>query len=119
MDNENEVSESRDNILLGLLVGLLIGGLAGAITMLLWAPRSGRETRRQLKKRGLKLRDRTTKMVEDGITQVRRTADRVTTDGREKIEDLKQQGQDLAVEQLDRVSAAARAGKKAIQGNHH
>jgi gas vesicle protein len=119
MDSENEVSESHDHILLGLLVGLLVGGLSGAITMLLWAPRSGRETRKQIKKKGLELRDRTTEMVEDGITQVRRTADRVTIDGREKIEDLKQQGQDLAAEQLDRVSAAARAGKKAIQGNHN
>ena len=119
MNNENEVSESHDNILLGLLVGLLIGGLAGAVTMLLWAPRSGRETRKQIRKKGLKLRDRTTKVLEDGMAQVRSSADRVTIDGREKIKDLKQQGQDLAVEQLDRVSAAAQAGKKAIRGNHH
>ena len=119
MDNENEVSESHDNILLGLLVGLLIGGLAGAITMLLWAPRSGRETRKQIKKKALKLRDRTTEVVEDGMAQVRSSADKVTIDGREKIKDLKQQGQDLAVEQLDRVSAAARAGKKAIRGKQH
>ena len=58
-------------------------------------------------------------MVEDGIALVRSSADKVTADGLEKFKDLRQQGQDLATEQIDRVSAAARAGKKAIGGNHH
>ena len=33
------------------------------------------------------------------------------------IKELKKQGQELAVEQLDRMSEAAQAGKKAIQGS--
>ena len=119
MGNENQVPESHDNTLVGLLVGLLIGGLAGAATMLLMAPQSGMETRKQIQKKSLELRDRTTEMVEDGMAQVRSSADKITLDGREKIKDLKQQGQNLAVEQLDRVSAAAQTGKKALQGNHN
>lgn len=120
MDNENQVPESRhDNTLLGLFVGLLIGSLAGTITLLLLAPQSGTDTRKQIQKKGLQLRDRANEILEDAMVQVRWSADRLTLDGREKIEDLKQQGQALAIEQLDRVSAAAQSGKKVIQGNHN
>jgi hypothetical protein len=42
---------------------------------------------------------------------------KITLGGREKINELKKHGQELAVEQLDHVSAAAQAGKKAIQSS--
>jgi hypothetical protein len=37
------------------------------------------------------------------------------TSGRKNFKELKHQGQELAVEQLEHVSDAAKAGKKAIQ----
>jgi len=86
MINENLVTEYHHNNILGVLAGLLIGSLAGAVTMLLLAPQSGKGTRKQ-------------------ISEV----------GRKKFTELKQHSQDLAVDQLDRVSEAALAGKKAIQ----
>jgi gas vesicle protein len=104
MDNETQVPKYHKNNSGGVFTGLLIGGLAGALTALLLAPQSGEETRRQIREKGIELRDRTTEL-----------ADRLTIEGREKFKELKQQGQDLAVEQLDRVSDAAQAGKRAIQ----
>jgi gas vesicle protein len=86
MINENLVPEYHHNNIFGVLAGLLIGGLAGAVTMLLLAPQSGKDTRMQ---------------IIDG--------------GRKKFTDIKQQGQVLMVDQLDHVSEAALAGKKAIQ----
>jgi gas vesicle protein len=85
MINENLVPEYHQNNILGVLAGLLIGGLAGAATMLLLAPQSGKDTRMQ---------------IIDG--------------GRKKFTEIKQQGQDLVVDQLDHVSEAALAGKKAV-----
>jgi len=96
---------------------MLVGGLAGAVTMLLLAPQSGKDTRIQLQEKGIELRDRTTGMVEDAMARARLNANKLTMDGREKIKELKQHGQELAVEQLDRVSEAAQAGKKAIQSS--
>jgi gas vesicle protein len=98
-----------------LLAGMLIGGLAGAAAVLLLAPQSGDETRKQIRQKSIELRDRTTGMVEDSIDQIRSGAKRITSDGREKLLELKHQGQEIAGEQLDRVSDAALAGKKAIQ----
>ena len=117
MVNENQGPEYHDNNVLYGLIGLLIGGLAGAVTMLLLAPQSGKDTRMQIQKKGIELRERTTEMVEDTMAQVRLKANQIKIGGREKIKELQQHGQELAIEQLDRVSEAAQAGKKAIQGS--
>jgi gas vesicle protein len=96
---------------------MLIGGLAGAVTMLLLAPRSGKDTRMQIQEKGIELRDRTNEIVEETLAQVRSSVNKLTLDGREKFNELKHQGQELAVEQLDHVSEAAKAGKKALQSS--
>ena len=117
MINENQEYKHPTNNMLSVLVGMLVGGLAGAVTMLLLAPQSGKDTRSQIQEKGIELRDRTTEIVEETIAQVRLNANKLTVEGREKIKELKQHGQELAVEQLDRVSDAAQAGKKAIQSS--
>lgn len=110
MIHENQNYKHHTNNTLGVLVGTLIGGLAGAVTMLLLAPQSGKETRIQIQKKGVELRDRTTEMMEDTMAQVRTNANKISMG-------VKNFGQELAVEQLDHVSEAAQAGKKAIQSS--
>lgn len=117
MVKENQEPEYHNNNILGVLVGLLVGALAGATTMLLLAPQSGKDTRLQIQEKGIELRDRTAGMVDDAMAQIRSNANKITIGGREKIQELKQQGQALAVEQLNRVSEVAQAGKKAIQSS--
>jgi gas vesicle protein len=113
MINENQEYKYHTNPM-NVLVGMLIGGLAGAVTMLLLAPQSGKDTRTQIQEKGIELRDRTNEIVEDTLAQVRSSVDKLTLDGREKFKELKQHGRELAVEQLDHVSEAAKAGKKSI-----
>ncbi|WKZ37452.1 MAG: YtxH domain-containing protein [Anaerolineales bacterium] len=117
MNNEYQEYKHPTSNFMSVFVGMLVGGLAGAVTMLLLAPQSGKETREQIQKKGIQLRDRTADMVEDTMAQVRLNANKITVGGREKIRELKQQGQELVAEQLDHVSEAAQAGKKAIQGS--
>lgn len=116
MTNENQEPQYHNNVL-SVLAGLFVGGLAGAVTMLLMAPQSGKDTRMQIQEKGIELRDRTTEIVGETMAQVRLNANKLTVGGREKIMELKQHGQELAAEQLDRVSDAAQAGKKAIQNS--
>jgi gas vesicle protein len=96
---------------------LVVGCLAGAAAMLLLAPQSGEETRMQIQEKGIELRDRTTEIMEDAMAQVRLDRNKITMDGRHKAKELLQHGQALVVEQLERVSEAAQAGKKAIQSS--
>jgi hypothetical protein len=51
------------------------------------------------------------------MAQVQLDRNRFTLEGRKKAKELLHQGQELVVEQLDRVSEAAQAGKKAIQAS--
>jgi gas vesicle protein len=116
MINENQEPVYRTSFL-SVFVSLLAGGLAGAITMLLLAPQSGKDTRNQIQEKGIELRDRTSEMVEDAVAQMRLDRNKLSMDGRQKAKELLQQGQSLVADQLDRVSDAALAGKKAIQSS--
>lgn len=115
MTNYNQVPEYQGSSMGSVLAGLLIGAAAGAAAMLLLAPQSGKATRMQIKEKGIELRDRTTGMVDDAMSQVRAGTSTLMADGRRKAEAIKEQGQELLAEQLDRVSAAAQASKKAVQ----
>lgn len=103
----NEIQYPRNNVT-GILVGVLVGGLAGAVTMLLLAPQSGKDTRTQLRAKSIELRDRTNELVEDTLAQVRTGAQKVQMSAKDYS---KQQ----AAEQLDNLSDAAQAGKTAVE----
>lgn len=115
MINDNEVLKYHGNNVLGVLGGLLIGALAGAVTVLLFAPQSGENTRMQIMEKGIELRAQATAMVDDVVSQIRSDKNKFTISGRQKAKELLKQGKTLVVEQLDHVSDAAQAGKKAIQ----
>jgi len=115
MNNENQEPEYRNNNILSVLAGMLVGALAGAVTMLLLAPQSGKRTRMQIQEKSIELRDRATGMVENAVAQARLDGKKITRDGQRKAKELLHQGQSLVIEQLEHVSDAAQAGKKAIQ----
>jgi gas vesicle protein len=100
-----------------VLKGLLIGGLVGAGTMLFLAPQSGRKLRARIQRKSNELRERTTDTVKDAVAQVKSKSHQIKDDVRGKAEDLQHQGVDVLAEQLDRIAAAAEAGKKALQSS--
>ena len=115
MINKDQEPETHNNNILGVLVGMLIGSLAGAVTMLLLAPQSGKRTRLQIREKGIELRDQAIGVVDDVVAQVRLEANKVARDGRRKANQLLHQGQNLVADQIEYVSDAVKAGKKAIQ----
>jgi gas vesicle protein len=117
MNHEYEELDQRNNTALGVLVGLLVGGLAGAAIMLLFAPQSGKKTRKKIEDKSIELRDMTSGLVEDTVSQVRSKANKFMTAGRKNFKEFKHQGQELVLEQLDHVSAAVKAGKNAVQNS--
>lgn len=78
------------------LVGLGVGALLG----ILFAPKSGEETREFLAKK-----------AEEG----REYAQRKARELRERAEDLLERGKEVATRQKDSISAAVEAGREAYQ----
>jgi gas vesicle protein len=115
---EFEYVEQQPSHARSILTGLVVGGLVGAGTMLLFAPQAGERTRAEVKGGATHLRDRTTEVVKDTVTQVKSKANQIKADVQIKAEDLQHQGKDLLAKQLDRVSHAAEAGKKAIANSN-
>ena len=98
-----------------ILAGLLIGGLAGAAVMLLLAPDSGKETRARILHETDHLRERTIDTLDEAVDQIKMYTQQITSELHGQAENLERQGRDLLVEQLDRVSEAAEAGKAAVK----
>jgi gas vesicle protein len=117
MINDNLENSRPTNSILNVLVGMLIGGLAGAVTMLLLAPQSGKRTRIQIQKKSIELRDRATEIVEDAVSQARLDSNKLVRNGRRTANKLLHQGQELVAEQVEHVTDAVKAGKKAIQSS--
>jgi gas vesicle protein len=115
MITENQEYNYPSHNLFRFLAGLLIGGLVGAVTMLLLTPKSGKDTRMEIREKSIQLYDQTADIVIDSMAQVRSNLNDLSSDGRDKIKDLKQSGKKLAIEQLDHLSKATKAGKKAIR----
>jgi gas vesicle protein len=91
----------------GVLLSFLLGALSGAALAILFAPRSGRETREIL---GEKLRE----TAERG----RQLGERAVEKGKEVAEDASgfvDRGRDVLEKRRDRLAAAVEAGRQAYR----
>lgn len=87
--------------------GFLVGGLAGALVAVLTAPRSGEETRQQIRAKGLELRDTTEQTVEEALNSIRAA----TTDISSRADELRAQSQAVLDESRKQWTDAAEAIK--------
>lgn len=90
MLNENNLSEgSGNNLTKGLLLGVLAGGTVGAIVTLLYAPKSGKDFRADIKQKSKEYLEESDKY----LTNTKIKANKIFTEGKRKykllINDLK------------------------------
>ncbi len=100
---------------MSVVTGLLVGGLIGAGVALLMAPRSGEETRAEIREKAMEYRDRTKDVVNETMSQAKSKAGELKEGVMEKAEDLKRRGKQTAAQQLDHVAQAAETGKSKVQ----
>jgi gas vesicle protein len=100
---------------MSVVTGLLVGGLIGAGVALLMAPRSGEETRAEIRDKAMEYRDRTKDVVNETVSQAKSKAGELKEGVLEKADDLKRRGKQTAAQQLDHVAQAAETGKSKVQ----
>jgi len=90
---------------------ILIGGLIGIAIALLYAPKSGRGTRKDIARAAHCAKNSTVDLIEDTIDDVNDFA----SDLREKAADIVDQGVDLSDKAKEEIIATLEQGQKAIE----
>jgi gas vesicle protein len=101
------MSDDRSSGASGIILSFLMGGLTGAALAILFAPRSGKETRDML---GEKLRE--------GADRTRELRDRAAAKGREIVDDASEyvdKQRETLERKKDRLAAALEAGRQAYR----
>lgn len=98
-----------------ILGGFLVGSVIGVATALLFAPRSGEETRAEIRDKAVELRDRTSETVKDTVSQAKSKASELKDNILEQTEELKQRGKYTMKKQLDRASQEVETARQKVQ----
>src|SRR5512147_1274803 len=107
MKTRKQESQQKTSAVRPVLSGFLMGSVIGAATALLFAPRSGEETRTEIRDKAIDLRDQAAGTVKDTVSQARSRASDVKDNVLDKVGELKQRGKQIVTQKLDRVSEAA------------
>lgn len=97
----------------GKMIGgaFLLGGAVGAVIALLYAPKSGRQTRRDVSRTVRRIGDDAVDLVEDAVEEVSGLA----ADLKEKASDIVEQGADLSTRAWKEVVSTLEQGQRAIE----
>ncbi len=101
------MSEDRGSGASGVILSFILGGLVGAALAVLFAPRSGEETRELLEEK-----------LREGVERGRRLRERAVTKGREALEDASEymdKQRETLEKRRDRLAAAVEAGRQAYR----
>lgn len=101
------MNDERNANASGVILSFLLGGLTGAALAILFAPRSGRETREMLGER-----------LREGAERGREFRERVVSRGREILDDaggFVHEQREAVERQRDRLAAAVEAGRQAYR----
>jgi len=98
-----------------ILGGFLVGSVIGVATALLFAPRSGEETRAEIRDKAVELRDRTSETVKDTVSQAKSKAYEIKDTVVEKAEELKQRGKHTVSRKLDDAEQAVETSKQKVK----
>lgn len=114
--------EDRENITFGHVRMFVLGSFVGAAAALLFAPKSGREMRSDIKDRAGKLKSSASENWQQISTKGREVVDKVSTRGQEVVGRVSQRSQEIygkasdsLGEQKERIGAALTAGKSAAK----
>jgi len=102
----------------GVVLSFLLGGLTGAALAVLFAPRSGRETRDILQERIREGADRGRELRDRYAERSRDFKERAVDRGREIVDEANEaieRGRGVVSSQRERITAAVEAGRQAYR----
>jgi len=106
----------------GLLIGFLTGAAVGSIVALLFAPKSGKELRQDIKNKSQELvddaeqylanaKDKASQLINEG----KKKSEKLVADAKEKVDTLLGEAEKILSEAKDKAGNVAEAGKIKIE----
>jgi gas vesicle protein len=89
----------------------LVGGVVGAAFALLYAPKSGRETRKDIARTARKIKKETVHVVEDAVDSIHDFAD----DVKDKVSEVIEKGKDLSDGAKREILKNLEQGQKSLE----
>ena len=94
-----------------IALAFLIGGAVGAGIALLYAPQSGRDTRKDIAKTARRVKKETVNLVEDAVDSI----NDFVSDVKDKVGDIIDRGKDLSDDAKKEVLRNLEQGQKVIE----
>ena len=115
MGNDNNAGK-------GLLIGLLAGGAIGAVLGLLFAPKSGKELRSDIKLRTDEYLDDADRYIADARTKAKdlinegkKKSDKIISDAKAKSDELLKDAEKVFSDAKTKANTAYETGKKTVE----
>lgn len=96
------------------LTSFAIGGLIGGVSGLLYAPKSGVETRAMIRDKSMELKDRVVENVEDTRLQAEQKLESLTQQARDKATKLRSIAEKTAAEEKEVMDKGVQDAKKVV-----
>ncbi|HVO76045.1 MAG TPA: YtxH domain-containing protein [Ignavibacteriaceae bacterium] len=106
----------------GLLMGFLAGGAVGAIFALLYAPKSGKELRNDIRSKADEYLDEAEKYLEEArdrakmmINEGKKKSEKLISDARIKSDELMKDAEKIFTDAKSKVGQAVNTGKQTLE----
>ena len=106
------MSNNGQNNGLAMIFAFLTGFMAGAVVSLLYAPSSGKETRKKIRDKSVEAKNRTVEFAHQTTDSARRGAQNLVEHGKESVQGIMDSGRERIQEAGDQVKGAVEVGRK-------
>jgi gas vesicle protein len=113
----------ENNLTKGLFIGFLAGGALGAIFALLYAPKSGRELRQDIKDKTDEYYDETEKFIaeaktkaKDMINEGKKRSEQIIVNAKAKSEELLKNAERIFTDAKGKTGSMVSSGKEVVDG---
>lgn len=106
------MSNNGQNNGLAMVCAFFTGFMAGAVISLLYAPSSGKETRRKIRDTSIEAKNRTVELASQASDSARQSAQAIMEQGKESVHTIVDSGKEHIQHAGDQVKSAVETGRK-------
>lgn len=106
------MSNNGQNNGLAMIFAFFTGFMAGAVISLLYAPSSGKETRKKIRDTSVEAKNRTIEFASQTSDSARQGVQTIVEQGKESVHDMVDSGKERLQQATEQVKSAVETGRK-------